>query len=247
MNNTNNIKILAFVIAFKRYKKNSVVFKEAKYKIASKFNLHPTTFSNYLSQAIEKGYIVECENSYSVVKFRDILSSFYCETKLYFSHYSILKSNTIDFKQILRDVEDKVVFDNSIRKQSYVLNKKKVIVTTVWLKGQTDIKAKISKNVLKRCSTYKSVEDAVAQLNYNSNIITSARNISSNLSFSVSKSNKILNRMTSIKRHINVLWFKGCNSFLFESLKAKYPKAVIIPCVKFNKIKVCFGSSIEIV
>ena len=53
--------------------------------------------------------------------------------------------------------------------------------------------------------------------------------------------------MTSIKRNIDVMWYKGCNSMLFETLRAKYPQAVVIPCVKFNKIKVCFGSSIEIV
>ena len=247
MNTTNNIKILSFVVAFKRYRKNSVVFKEAKYKIAAKFNLHPTTFNNYLAKAIELGYIVEHENCYSVVKFKDVVRSFCKDTELLFFQNSILKSRVIDFKKILRDLEDKIVFDNSIRKQSYILNKKKVIVTTVWLKGQTDIKARISKSALKKCSSYQSVEDAVAQLGYTSKIITSARNISSNLSFSVSKSNKILNRMTSIKRNIDVMWYKGCNSFLFESLRAKYPQAVVIPHVKFNKIKVCFGSSIELV
>lgn len=208
--------------------------------------MHPSTLNKYLQLCIDKGLIVENQNSYRIIKFKDIIRLLHSETGLYFHNYSILKNDTIDFKSIIQDIENKIVFDNSIRKQNHLINKKRRIVNTVWLKGQTDIKAKISKNQLKKCSTYSSVDDAVTRLNYNSKIVTSARNISSRVQFSVSKSNKILNRMPSIKRNINVLWFKGCNSLLFDTLKAQYPDAVIIPCVKFNKIKVCFGSSIEI-
>lgn len=247
---SNEIKILAFVVAFKRYRKNSVIFKEAKYKIAQRFNLHPTTFNNYLSLAIKLGYIQE-NNAYKVIPFRDIVKDFKYKTDLIFWKHKILQSKEISFKRILIEIENIITFDNVIRRQQFRIKQKGKRIEAINYLKQTDKKScpklsyKYLKDIMKKGLNCVANNELIEK--YSPTIRTSARNVSKHTSFSVSKSNKILNRSTNLyKREIVSKWFIGVSFFKLEELKVKYPKATIIPFTKHNKIKVCDGSMISV-
>lgn len=247
----NEIKILAFVVAFKRYRKNSVVFKEAKYKIAQRFNLHPTTFINYLNKAKELGYIIESDN-YKVIPFRDIVRDFKYKTDLIFWKHKILQSKEISFKRILIEIENIITYDNVIKRQEFKIKQKGKRISAINYLKQTDKKScsefsyKYLKGIMK--NGLKCVANNELIKNYSPTIRTSARNVSKHTSFSVSKSNKILNRSTKLyNRKIISKWFVGVSFFKLEELKVNYPNATIIPFTKHNKIKVCEGSLINII
>lgn len=224
---------------------------QAKYKLAQRFGIHPTTFIKYLNICLENGYIRfdEVNNCYVATKFDSIIKDYFDNTGNYFSKHKILKSKDLNFKNILIQIEKHIVYDNVIARQEFKIKTNGEKVKAIKFLSQTENKSfrgyskgflnKILKNGL-HC-----VENKELLSNYSDTIRTSARSASKQTGFSVCKSNKLLNNLDQYTRKIDSYWINGISFFKLEELRIKHPQAIIIPFVKYDKIKVCQGSIIE--
>ncbi|MFN5416300.1 MAG: hypothetical protein ACK5B9_04525 [Flavobacteriia bacterium] len=246
----NNAKLISFIIALKRYRLNSVLLKHKSSKIAPKFNLSVTTFNNYIEKCIELGWINFDGEKYHIKRLQDILIDFNSRTNLFFSNHKVLKNKkTINFKIVLKEIEQILLIDNVIAPQQHQIDKKTEFINnyniltspTVAKRGRT------SSNQLKMIkSGLRGAGREIEKMVYNDSIVTSARHTASVLGVSVAKANKMLNYGGKVKRVIVQKWVHGISFIKIEQLKLQYPGACIIPYVHYNKIKVCLGSSLFI-
>jgi len=243
-----NIKLLSFVVCIKRYKVNSVLSSQAKYKLAQRFNIHPTTFIKYLNICIENGYIrFDAKNNcYVAIKFDSIIKDYFENTGNYFSKHKILQSKDLNFKNILSQIESHIIYDNVIARQEFRIktNGRKVsAIKQLSQTGKNSFKG-YSKSFLKGIlkNGLNCVENKELLKNYSPTIRTSARSTAKQTGFSVCKSNKLLNNLDQYTRKIDSFWINGISFFKIEELRIKYPHATIIPFMKHDKIKVCQGS-----
>lgn len=246
--------LVCFIIALKRWRKNSVIIKSPKYLLCKQFNLSVNTFSKYLSEAIRLGYILDEGATYRIIKFKKIIKSeFEGSERCFTNHRIIKKSKSTDFKKIKYEFEQLLTVDNVIRRQERRIAQKKkftfktgnfriqsnILGTELTRQGGLSYKGKVIPQRVRRKVVLEHSDSM-----FNDKVVTSARNLAKKIGVSVSKANQILNRTDFyIRKHI-VLWINGCNSTNYELTMAKYPDAVVIPCYKKDRIKVCFGCEV---
>jgi hypothetical protein len=242
---TEEIKVLAFIICLKRFKRNSVIFKIADYKMAQRMGIHPTTFKKYLKISIDNNFIKDNGSSYSIIQMESIIKKFKGSLCIRFGKHLILESNNFKYSNVLDEIYECVLVDNLILKQEYAI-KKKIYTKDLQNRFNSTGKVKITVKEIKRYKQLLKTGQICAGeiINVNEGIITSARHTSSILGVSTSKANKILNNLKSYKRSINVIWKKGVNKFNIELMRSKFPQAKIIPMLHYDMIKVCFGSEL---
>lgn len=242
---TNNYKLLSFIIALKRYRRNSVILDCPKYKLAQRLSLHPTTFKKYFDKCVELNWIKKIDNGWKIIKFEDILSGFCKESELRFNSHDILRNKNICFKDIYSQLCDCMILDSVITPQEIAISKKQHIIdldkrinSSNWIKGNITRKQydKYCRLAKKGC-----VDGAY---DVNQSIISSSRATSTILGVSLARANKLLNTSLTFSRKINNMYFNGCNIFIVERLKALYSDALVIPLPYLGKTKVCFGSTL---
>lgn len=239
----NDYKLLSFIICLKRFKLNSIILNQPKYKLAKKLSLHPTTFNKYLNKCIEKNYITISENGWKVKKLVQILSDFCVSNQIKFNKHDILKEKSTDFGEVNKTLLDLFVLDNIISQQKFVIKEKSDIKDIHnRIVNPTEHSVKISRKEYDRYRIYRKSCGVGSALGVNTNVITSARHCSKKLGLSLKKANNVLNAGKNFKRIINYFLVNGCDFFTLESLKLKYPKSTLIPFTHLNKTKVCFGS-----
>lgn len=249
---------IIFIIALKRYKKNSVIHKKPKYILCKQFNLSVNTFSKYLSEAIDQGFIIEEKDCYKIIKFKTILKKLLKGSNVCFNNHQIIKkSNSTDFNEIKDEFEQLLIIDNIINRQQKKIDKKTKFVNDTQnyrfhnLKFGTGNTSKEELSMIHRDKTLpKRVrkKDVLEKSDFlfNDKIITSARNTSKKIGVSPSKANKILNRKNFFLRKPTFFWLNGCNLAVYEYAINMYPEATVIPCSKINRIKVHFGSELNL-
>lgn len=249
---------IIFIIALKRYKKNSVIYKKPKYILCKQFNLSVNTFSKYLTEAINNGFIIEEKDCYKIIKFKKIVKQLLKGSNVCFNnHKMIKKSKSTDFKQIQNEFEQLLIVDNIIDRQQKKIDKKAKFVNDTQnyrfhnLKFGTGNTSKEELSMIHRDKTLpKRVrkKDVLEKSDFlfNNQIMSSARNVSKKLGMSVSKANKILNRKNFFLRKPTFFWLNGCNLAIYEYAINMYPEATVIPCSKINRIKVHFGSELNL-
>jgi hypothetical protein len=246
-------KHLSFIIAIKRYKKNSVIKKIPKYIACKQYGLSVNTYSKYLNQCIQAGYIIEEKEYYRVIKFKEILIDLFENQNLYFNQHKILKTFGTNFNIILQNVEEIMVADNIIKRQGFKINKKyqsnlvQRYISGTDRKAKSELFSKFSHKAITRMvkKQLKSVSEKITELN--KDVVTSSRHTSKTIGVSIFKANKILNRQNIFERQIKVKWVHGITDWKYEELRCKYPNSVVIPCFKINMFKVCHGSSIKLI
>lgn len=252
--NINNYKILSFFIAFKRYKKNSVVFKAPVYRLSQKFNISPVTFQKYLSTCMDLGVIVDHGTHYSAEKFKTALVKILENTDLFFGNHSILSDNSTDVKKISRKIQGLFVVDNIISPQQRSINKKQSELQLVRFSNRTEKsdsfltrpELKKLKKLSREGKLSASYENTLNN-SLNTSVTTSARHTATKLGVSLRKANLILNdKENSFDRSIFVKWIKGISIFKIDSLRIQYPQATVIPMLNYNCIKICFGSELRL-
>lgn len=247
-----NYKIFSFIIALKRYKRNSFVLNTPKYILAKKLNISVNTYSKYLQEAIELGWISKESNGYRIIKFREIVIDQYSELELFFDKHRILASKSLDFKEIEQQINELLIIDNIIKPQQRKINQKSLIeLFERFSNNGTDKKVKDEwyelpyKTRLRIVQAYKKkcVQDQKNNSQqYRKDVITSVRHASKKLSISKYKASKVMNGARNFDRTILSSWVKGVSFIKMEQLKIQFPNATIIPFMKFDKIKVCHGS-----
>jgi len=167
-----------------------------------------------------------------------------------FGKHGKLKNGPTKHKEVLRELEYLLLEDNIYEKQNYAIKAKEEKIRLFKLSKRTDKNPSPSsdykkiKKIVKEQGSNKRVGSMKESLNYNAQVITSARHTASVLGMSQQKANKLLNSMPNHKRKIIVQWVDGISFEKLESLKEQFPKATIYPMVSKNKIKICFGSSL---
>lgn len=242
-------KLIALIIALKRFKRNSVIIKKARYKMAQQVSLHPQTFNKYFEEAIERGWITDCGNCYKLIRFKTILREFCIENDLLFLFHKILRNKNSNFKHVLSELESYLAKDNIYETQAQVIENKKKQIEVFQKCRRTDLMGKVDpkayrKLIKKLGKPLNSVKDIKKELNFNNEVVTSCRHTATKLGISASKANRLLNNMPGTQRRILFQFFEGCSLELFDHLRQEYPKATIYPMVSKGKTKVCFGSQI---
>lgn len=245
-----NTKLFSFIISLKRFKRNSIILKKAKYKMAQQIGLHPTTFIKHLDQAIKLGFIIEKENHYKLVKFGKVLELFRKETGFYFAQYSILKKKELKFKEIVSEIEQLLLFDNIYAKQKHKIRRKQELIE-VYQQLHSTVKTENFgfsydkyKKLVKALKESNRVGNINDRLDYNREVVTSCRHASSVLGISHQKANKILNNHSTLTRSIKIMWINGVSEHIYDEAKKRFPKACIYPMITLNKTKVSFGSTL---
>lgn len=234
----NKGKLLSFVLAIKRKKSNSKLLYGPKYILAKEFNLSPQTFSKYLKQCISEGWIIEESDGWRAIPLPKILRQFNAETGLFYGKHNILKGKSTDFYQILDEFEQGLLISNIIDRQEYVLSKKMKL---------TSKKSRTVKCALKEFRGKDSqfcAEKAIKSINQK--YVTSARRTAEILGVSRNKANKILSSGKKVKREIDFIWKKGIHPERIYALREEYPNAQIILFPRYDRYKICFGSSLSL-
>ena len=236
--NHNKYKLLSFVLAIKRKKSNSKLLYRPKYILAKEFNLSPQTFSKYLKDCISEGWIIEESDGWRGISLKKIFSQFNNQTGLFYGKYNILKGKSTDFYQILDEFEQGLLISNIIRpQQKMAAMKSKLLSKNYWT---------VRKSLRKFAEESPSLcADEIID-SMNSEVVTSARSVAKKFNVSVSKANKMLNSETMVKREKRFLWVQGILPGRDSALREMYPSATILLFPKFNRYKVCFGSSLSL-
>jgi hypothetical protein len=248
----NSIKLLSFIIAIKRYKRNSTLLNKARYKLAQHFQISPSTFIKYLNQCEELGWIKKSGGNYTAIPLEKILTDFNSQTNLFFAKHKVVKKGqNFAFNEVLKEIEQILLIDNVIVPQQHVKDKKETFINdyktltaptgTKMIRRITDSQYKMVKSGM-RCAGIE-----VSKMKFTSDIVSSARHTSAKLGISLAKANKILNYGGKVERTIQVRWYHGISFVKLELLRLQYPNASVIPFVNYNKIKVCLGSSLNLV
>jgi hypothetical protein len=248
-----DLKKIAFLIALKRGRRNSIILKGPVYKISYKYGLAPQTFKKYLREAIELGLIEDLGDRYRVIGFKAIVSDFCNEHKVILRKHLLLRSEITCTKQIVRELSRVLVYDNVVFLQKRAIeNKKKDIELISELVSGTGKNKFYSKSEIKKIKALqKKKQISVRHLNRLKNslseeIITSCRSLSEKFGVSPKKANKILADGGEIfKREIKVDWIEDATFFNFEMARELNPRAVVHPLPSKNKIKVNHGSRLS--
>lgn len=250
---TYNYKILAFIIALKRAKRNSVILKRPIYKMAQKYGICGVSFKKYLTKSIELGYIIEKEDRYVIIKFKEIVKHFCGEQKIYFGYYNILRNRSnVTVKTITEELLCISMMDNVIKPQEYVIERKKRDIGIIKHSLKTDKKPrplskrdyarmkKLAKQGMLSAKSLQRLIDSTTGIVISSNRHASRKTGISNFKAGqvLSKGGKYFSRTKLEKYH------HGCNAFNLEKLNHMYPKAWIIPLPHYDKIRVSFGSQL---
>lgn len=245
-------KKIAFLIAIKRFKRNSVLLKGPAYKISSLFGLSPQTFKKYVREMVQDGYLVESPLYYTAIPFSKAVQLFAKETGLYVGQHTLLKGEH-NFKKILLQLQEALIVDNVIKRQEFKIKQKKEFLyllnvangtvkrDTPLSRKQYSTLKKISKGAAYRAQLQKSLNNETINV-----VISSCRHISRTIGVSPSKASDLLAKSTRISRRIHTLWFDGLSEQLVDSLREKYPKALIYPLFSLGKVKVSFGSELRL-
>lgn len=212
-----NIKKLAIIIALKRRNKNSCFRKKANHIIAGELGISAYLFSKLIKELISDGFIVEQGNYYRIVRFKAITSEFYYKKDLCLGRLNILKSKSLNYHQILKELYSQLIITSLIGKKKHLLS----------LNIQTE--AKTSR-----------VDEIINSLDIT--LKTSARTVARILSVSLDKANKILNQSELFCRKIVEEWVDGIFEGKLELLQHHFKGARVIPHPERNKYKICFGS-----
>lgn len=244
------LKIFAFLIALKRERKNSIIFKAPAYKACTKYNLSPQTFKKYLREAIEAGFIEDLGDRYRIISFKKIASHFCKENEIIFRKHLILRSKVTDTKQIVLKLSQDLVYDNVVYLQKKAIETKKRDIELI-----TELLNGTGKNKLYSKSDYKRINilrksrkisvRGLAKIkdSLSEEIITSCRHLGDKFGVSPKKANKMLSDGGEMfKREIKVEWVDGATFFNFEMAREMNPKAIVHPLPSKDKIKINRGS-----
>ena len=245
--------ILAILIALKRSRRNSVIFKRGSTKLANKLCISHNTLKKYIAIAVESGYIIELEDRYKIIPFRDILKSISKENKtFYFAAHAILRDGRTNVKHIKRVLLRFAVNDMIIRPQSFKIEMKvqeldlinKLTSTGKKQPSLSKHEYQQAKRIIKK-GRHNVATAVQLSKSINRNIITSARHTAKKLGVGITLANKTLNDGATVyTRKEECFFLKGANLFNLDKARADYPKAKVIPLPYTNSIKVCFGSTL---
>jgi hypothetical protein len=244
-------KTFSFIIAIKRYKKNSILPNIPKYLVAKELNMSVNTYSKLLNQAINQGLITKQNDHYKVVSFRTAIQIIFQETGFFFAKRRILRSENTNYKQIHSEILEYAVIDNIIRPQQRIIQNKKYfsLLEKISNSNGTDKKSFSEWYRLPRAKRKRIVKEykKCVQNNVKSiaEVVTSCRHTAQKLNLTKYMANKTLNSK-AFNRKVIVNWVKGVSFVKLEQLRIQYPNATIIPCMKINAIKVCHGSEVSV-
>jgi hypothetical protein len=252
---TYKYKILAFIIALKRSRRNSIILKGPVYKIATKYGICASSFKKYLQEAIDLGYIVEKEDRYVVIKFKEIVRHFCKEHDIYFGHYKILrnKSSQTNVKNICEELLRIAIMDNVINPQEYMIAKKNKDIELVRYSLKTDKKPsylpKRDYSRLKKLSNSGTLSAQGLRSLYSSKtdiVVSSNRHASKRIGISNFKAGQVLSKGDRyFSRSKLDTYYPGCNQFNLEALRNQHPRAWVVPLPNYNKIRVSYGSQLH--
>lgn len=230
-------KKLSLIIALKRRNKNSVFKKKANHLLAKELGISAYLFSRLLKELIAEGSIEECGKYYRIIKFKEIIHEYYETTHLRVGAFNLIQNHkTLKYHEILNDLYSQLIITNVIGPQKYLIQRKK------------DLSSIYSRTVLnsnrffKKRNEYRCVDDIIKSVN--EDIMVSCRLIAERLSISIDKANKILNSSKLFSRDIKELWIKGIHREKIDKIRRFYPTSIVIPFVKADKYKICFGSKL---
>lgn len=258
-----DIKVLAFLIALKRYRKNSVVFKKPNYIMCSIFGIAPQSFKKYLKIATSLGYIKNEKNVYRIIKFKDILLDMFEGSHSYFKFHNVINGDDdLDLKKIILFLEECLVVNNVYSRQSRSINIKSKFLgkqsneyrfnpnrNGTVNKEQQNLsriyRDRLPKKSVRRKFSLKDFKKS--DYLFNNEVMTSCRNVSNSIGFSKNKANRILNRGQMFKREQIYIKVKGCTSnnvLLLESLFKN--NGFVNPKPLKDVVIVHFGSKISL-
>jgi hypothetical protein len=245
--------ILAILIALKRSRRNSVIFKRGSTKLAKKLCISPNTLKKYIAIAVKSGYIIEGEDRYEIIPFREILKSISKENKtFYFASHAILRDGRTNVKHIKRVLLRFAVNDMVIRPQVYKIEMKVQELDLINKLTSTGKKQPVlnkheyqqAKRIIKK-GRHNVATAVKLSKSINRNIVTSARHTAKKIGVGITLANKTLNDGATVyDRREECFFLKGANLFNLDKAKSDYPRAKIIPLPYTNSIKVCFGSTL---
>jgi hypothetical protein len=247
-------KHISLVICLKRFKDSSLIPKLSKHVLARKFDMSPVTFSRLLQECIELGYIVEDPKVYRIIKFSKIVYPVLKANKLFLGKHEILRSDDLNFKSILNQLQTLLVIDNVIKRQEHKIKQKHLINLFFEATEGTDKKQKelwfslpfkqrisITRKALKNRGILK-CED------YKGEVITSCRSVANILGICHDRANDILNQKHIFIRDILVKWVYGFGDEFKQLVQQTYKRSFQYGVVYKDgtrMIKVCFGSEIR--
>jgi hypothetical protein len=262
LKNLKKYRLFALIIAMKRHKKNSVVFKAKLSVTAKRYGMSIKTFKKYLVIAKEQGLIIEKEDRYEVVKFSLVVRKLAKSLGIFFGHYQIIKnldeSASLDVHKIVEELLVCGIKDNIINQQLYAIERNtkdiELIKSALPKTEKRDTGRKVQfdpANYRRLKKLSRSGKICAQELNRllrstKKDVITSKRHAAKVLGISPSRATKTFRIKGKGFDVVSVSkWINGCTLFNYEKARIDYPDALVIPLPHHNKIKICFGSIIR--
>lgn len=261
MKNLQTYRLFALMIAMKRDRVNSVIFKPNVNKLAKRYNMSFRTFKKYMELAKKMGLVKEEKDRYTVIRFKTIVVKISKELNLFFGHYQVIvndkSDSALDTKEITEWLLTYGIKDGIINQQKFAIERnlrdieliKSALPKTDKRHTSAVMFDKANYRRLKKLSrTGKLSAQELDRLTRSTKkeIITSRRHAAKVLGVSTNRAAKTFKKKdTGFVVVTNTLWINGCNHFLNEKARIDFPRAKVIPLPYHNRIKVCFGSLIQ--
>lgn len=229
-----NIKLLAFVVLFKKYRRNSLFYKnEKKYLTAKALGISPATFSKYVVEIKKIGLITEHPGCLKLAKLTTCIQTLTGRFNNDFSAFKYVRFfagvdyENVNFKSICQQINIQIVKLN-ITSQDYKVNIIKSAISILksnrFQKGKTQLLKKASA-IVGGMSKLKSIDPKLLHNKtgkyHLSKLLGCSPSTGLNRLRSWSKLNLI--KRTIVKVNLNI----KANHSTFDLLKDKYKYLLI--------------------
>jgi ribosomal protein S25 len=235
----NEIKKLALIIALKRRNSSSAFRKKSNHVIARELGISAYLFSRIVKELSKDGVIIEKnDNYYHIIKFKEVVTEFYHKSNIRLGYYEILKGESINYHEVLKELYDFFIDSNIYKPQEFLINKKQELLSS---SSRTVLKAKsffVKKMYDTRC--VDEITDSIQE-----EIRVSCRLIAKKFNISQDKANKLLKQSEKFVRKEVIRWENNIMEGKLEYLKSLHKKVHIIEFPNYNKYKLHFGSTLS--
>jgi DNA-binding Lrp family transcriptional regulator len=192
-------KILAFVVLFKKHRRNSLWFKEDSFTtIAKKLGLSYNTVKKYYTYCVSNKIIVPYGEHLQFVKFTKILQILDLDITKYCIFFKWKYYKELSFKEIYKTILYEKVLLN-FKHQNHEINKKKKIISRIIrIENSKKTHPKTIKSILKRFGSISKAKRSISK-NYKSRIRTGKNHLSNIIGCSPMTALSILKKMDKDK------------------------------------------------
>lgn len=243
-----NYKILAFIVLFKKHRKNSLWFSNETYSdISKKLGISYNTLKKYTLFCKEKNLLIPYGDHFQFVKLTSAIDILKLDLNQFCSFYKWKHYEKLDFKIIYNEIIHSRLLLNFRTQQFNISKKRKFAEKVKQIENSKKTHPSVVKSIIKKFGSVRKAKSSISK-NFTEQIITGKNHIAKIIGCSTSSSKNILRRMCKqklIKRTVICQRLKTPFTFTgYDNIKQK--NLCIVPSKKDKCFYASRGSVVSI-